>query len=464
MALKDTNQDYDDNLDIWLTMRDVVAGEKAIKDYSRREIYLPNFVPDQGIDRYDAYINRAIYVNYTGETEKRLLGAIFRKPATYVLPQQLEYMLEDCTGNGLGLEQFAKVICSDILVVSRSGIMVDFPDAEKSTGSTLVPTFSRYPVESIYNWRSKWIDGKEYLTQVRLKEEIEVEVDEFTTKYEDQYRVLDIEPETGYYRQRIYNNAANLISEFYPRANGSLLKKIPFFFVGSENNRSSIGVPPLYDLGVINLGHYRNSADYEDSVHTHGQGTVFLSSDLSTDQFKEANPNGIKMGSRAGHFLGPNGKAELLQMESNMAAYEAMSQKEEQMKAFGAEMFDFKGQSQTAEEARIRATSEANSLNLVVGNVSSAIEDALEMAALFIGADDSIIEYQLNNEFFPITITADDARMLKELKDSGVIALSDLRNKLRKTEIISPDRTDEEIDKDIKNNGQVLTTYETNVI
>lgn len=448
MALTDVHPLYAANIDKWTLVRDACAGQDAIK--KKTTTYLPDFVPSQGQARYDAYILRALFYGYTSETRDRLIGSIFRKPATSTLPKELEYMLEDCTGNGFSLEQFAKEISIDIFETGRGGVLVDYPQTEerltkdKVRKLDLKPTFSNYKAESIYNWRSKWENGKEKLIQVRLEEIEEIELDEFAVQFEKQYRVLDLID--GKYRVRLYDEKEQLIKEFLPKANGKHLDHIPFYFVGSSNNASEIDKAPLYNLALLNLGHYINSADYEEALHLMSQPTLFLTSDLSHEQFTGANGD-VFFGSRKGMFLGPNGSATLLQMEANTAAREAMVDKQEQMKAFGAEFFSEQGNNQTAEEARIKATSRSNILNTVTGNISEAIEAALEDAALFLGIKNiESIEYKLNTEFYPLVLSTAEIGSMITLKEKGIIAISDVRDKLRAAEVIDPERTDEELD------------------
>lgn len=459
MALLDVHPLYAANVDKWILGRDTCAGQDAIKD--KVTTYLPDFEPSQGTARYNAYKQRALFYGYTGETKDKLIGAIFRKPAQSTLPKELEYMLEDCTGNGFSLEQFSKEVISDILETGRAGILVDYPEVEEGLSKEAVkkfdikPTFSNYQAESIYNWKSTWKNGKEYLTQVRLYEIEEVEINEFTVEFKRQYRILDLVDNK--YRVRVYNQEEMLISEYYPKANSKQLDHIPFYFVGASNNASTVDKAPLYNLGLLNIGHYINSADYEESLHYFSSPTLFMTSDLSVDQFNTANPKGINIGVRSGHFLGPNGSATLLQMEANTAAREAMEDKQEQMKAFGAEFFDSKGGNQTAEEARIKATSQSNTLNTITGNTSEGIEAALEDAALFLGIKNiESIEYDLNTEFFPITLTTAEIGSMITLKEKGIIAQKDIRDKLRITEFISPERTDEELDREAEILKEVL--------
>lgn len=449
MSLIDQHPLYAANIDTWELCRDATAGQKAIK--AKTTDYLPDFVPSQGQDRYDDYLARAIYTNYTGRTKNRLIGSVFRKPPEIDIPTQLDYMLEDCTGTGLGLEQFAKVLAEDVFITGRGCVLVDYPEAEGTESreqvitQNLVPRLAVYKAEAVYNWQSDWIDGKEFLTQVRIEEMIEEKKDEFTVDFVRQYRVLDLFK--GKYRQRIYDDKLQLQKEVFPKASGSTLDHIPFYFCGSQNNASDIDESPIYDLAVINIGHYQNSADYEDAVHRWSP-TLFISSDISVAEFKEANPGGIVVGGMSGHFIGANGSATLLQMEPNTAAYEAMKLKEEQMAAFGANLFDFKGQSQTAEEARIKATSEASTLNIIVGNISECIQSALKDAALFVGVADYDVIFNLNTEFFPVEISTSEISSMVGLVEKGIIGLTDLRDKLRQTEVISPERSDDDLDAD----------------
>ena len=51
------------------------------------------------------------------------------------------------------------------------------------------------------------------------------------------------------------------------------LGTIPFSFVGADNNDATVDESPLYPLAQLNVAHYRNSADYEQSLFIVGQAT-----------------------------------------------------------------------------------------------------------------------------------------------------------------------------------------------
>lgn len=456
MGVASQHKDYIYYSDMRRLMRDCIAGEKAVKDITVRKAYLPGFDNDPNDILYDKIIARAIFSNYTARTINKTIGAIFRKESTVEIPSIMEYLKEDCTGQGQSLEQFSKDVMREVLAVGRVGILTEYPivetpiDKESEIDLDLKARFKVYVDENIINYKSIFKNGKEILTQVRLVEEIEIILDEFTSRFEKRYRVLDLD-EQGYYRQRLYDYTEAKISEdIYPlNYKREKWKRIPFEFIGADDNTTKRGSMPFYDLAVINLGHYRNSADYEDSLHIYSQGNLVIDvGETTSEQFKAQNGSVIKLGGRNAIVLGKGGKAQLLQMEANAPALEAMEKKQDQMGAFGVAIFEAGGTQQTAEEARIKASAESSVLSIVVGNGSEGIEKSIENACEYMGADPAQVEFSLNREFFPDVITPQEATMLQILRDAGDIATSDLRTRLRQTNVIDPSRTDEELDKE----------------
>lgn len=452
MPVDTQHREYTNNLIRWAVGRDCVKGQDAIK--AKKETYLPKpnaaDTSTENSKRYEQYLQRATYVNFTGRTSNSLNGAIFRKDLVLELPNQIDYMETDTDGGGLTIEQLSKMLCRDALEVGRIGILVDYPavseNATLETTRDIKARLAQYPTETIINWKTEKKNGKTYLAQVVLCEQIEVELDQFATETAKQYRVLSLKG--GVYYQDIYNEELDLIDpDIMPRmSDGNPWSEIPFVFIGAEENNSDVDCAPLYDLAQVNIGHYRNSADYEEGVFIHGQGTLSVSSEMSNDQFKAANPDGIMVGARAGHFLGPNGSMDLLQMEANSAAREAMLDKQDQMIAIGARLITSKSSNETAEAARISASSETSILSTIVDNVSSGVTQALKFTCRFMGADEESVEFQLNKEFFDKTLDPQMVMALIQLADRGDIAKTDIRHELRKADFFKEGRTDEEID------------------
>jgi hypothetical protein len=398
-----------------------------------------------GTLRYRNYIKRAVYTNFTGRTKNALVGAVFRKDPTIVVPAGLEYLIDDATGDGLSLNQLAKDELSNLLEVGRAGFLVDYPQADQGLSvedvdlldlrASIVP----YTAEQIINWKLDAYGGRKLLTLIVLEEDYPDDDDEFGHEKKKQQRILRLSDEG--YSQQIYRDEMPYTEQFFPtKADGSKWFEIPFVFCGSKNNDASIDDAPLADIAEVNLAHYRNSADYEESCFITGQPTLFITHSLSAEQFAEYNPNGIKLGSRAGHVLGETGAATLVQAEANNIVREAMNSKLNEMVAIGARIVTDRGQNETAEGARIRFASENSVLGDVVNNLSEALFTCIIWVGEFMGFDGDT-EFYLNTEFYDKSVDPQLIMSMVTLLDREIIGEADIFDRLKSAGLIEPGRT-----------------------
>ena len=462
MAVNYFHPQYQNALERWQVTRDCVEGQQAVK--SRATDYLPAF-QDNDSDRYIAYLQRAYFVNVTGRTRNGLMGAVFRKDPVCKLPGELEYMKENADGTGMNIEQFAKSATKELVELGRFGILTEYPQVDEGLTVAQVnqmglqPFLIGYKAEQIINWRTTVINGASVVTLVVLRVVSIDDVDEFIATELNQFLVLRLEQLDEFgdqliYTQQRYYSDGNEGPKAVPRmADGQPWGAIPFSFIGSEDNKPAIDVSPLYDIANINIAHYRNTADFEEMCFISGQPTIFLSSDISYQEFQAANPNGVVVGSRAGHFLGSGGSAQMLQPQPVGVLQNAMKDKQDQMVAIGAKLISGPVANQTAEASRINASSENSVLDTIVGNLSDAITSALEYAALFIGANPDDCSFELNKDFYDDGIDPQVLIAMIQLADRGDIAQTDVRAYLRKVEAIEPHRTDENIDDDAETFG-----------
>lgn len=461
---------YGEGVDKTKTVRDAVKGARAVKKETDRYLPIPNIDDYNSTDivrakqarqDYADYLLRAQFLGITGLTLQGFVGAIFRKPPTVYIPDALQYAFEDADGAGSSLTQLAKQVCIEAHQAPFVAVLVDYPQVE--TGLTEAQRQSLnaravakiYPVESVINFRYDTIGAKTFLSLAVLRERISVisSEDGFTAKESEQYRVLQLID--GNYRQSLYDsNGAQISSPSMILANGAPLKYIPLHIAGAQKNAIDYEQKPLLeDIADANLAHYRNSADYEENLFFHGRSTLFLTSDISQETFDAANPEGIRMGSRSAHFLGANGSATLLQSNAASALEIALASKLEDMQRLGAKLITPQSGAETAEAARIRASAESSQLDSLVDNVSEAIEAALESMALFMGTDPDAVNFELNRELFPETLSDQDVTELRNLYADGLISREQVWDKLRRTGWIDPETTDDNLVQQIGDNA-----------
>lgn len=449
MPVTSKNPTYEKYLSVWQRTRDAVAGSNAVKAKEKRKVYLPS--PDDSsdtiaVERYDQYIKRAVYTNFTGRTKNALVGAAFRKKPELELPSELEYLLDDATGDGLSLEQLAKDELSNLLETGRGFFLVDFPQTddglsvEQVQAMQLQASIVPYAAESVINWKTTVINGRKYLSLVVLEESYLNADDEFSHESKTQHRVLRLRDDG--YTQQLYRDEVPYTEEFYPlNGQGMKWQIIPGMFVGSQNNDSTIDDAPLSDIAEVNIAHYRNSADFEESCFLTGQPTLFITHSLSMEQWNEYNPGGIKLGSRAGHVLGDTGSATLLQADANNLVGDAMIKKESQMVAIGARIITDRSANETAEGARIRFASENSVLGDLVGNLSNAIEQCIKWCGEFMNVNDVDCYFEINREFYDKSVDPQMVMAMITLMDREIIGENDVFMKLKSAGLVEPERT-----------------------
>lgn len=457
MPITSTHPQYADQCERWARNRAACAGQDAVK--AARSAFLPDDnAADQSKDardRYARYLLRAVWMPVSGYTKQGLIGMMSRRPAEVELPSQIEYAKENADGAGLSLDQMAKLALAEVIEVGRLGLLVDYPAAEPGLSAEQVAQMGLsaritiYKAESIDNWKLANIGGVLRLVMVKLCEIAEIEMDEYLLEAEKRYRVLRLQD--GVYTQTLYNDKEEQIGEvLIPRqANGQPWEHIPFQIIGATTNSPEVDQALISGIVDLNTAHYQMSADSAKNLHIHSGGTLVIASSMSNEQWKEANPQGVTVGADQGLFLGDTGSATLLQLDPASAVEEKLRSLETQMVAVGAHLISDTNGLQTAEAARIDASGRASSLSTAVGNVSEGIEAALEDMTLFMGGDPAQVKYQLNQQFYPDNVDAQTIMAMIQLLDRQVVAVQDVRTKLRGGGLIAQNRTDEEIDGEV---------------
>ena len=452
-SVKTKHREWQFHYEKWKKVRNAVAGDLIgyLRNVGANE-------PDKeyGAARQKEYEAGAICYNFTKRTLSGMVGSVMRKDPEQIIPPQLEYLIDNCDGSGVGLWQHAQDTLMEIDSLGRGGLLVDAPETGAATAAEqnaglLNPTISFYTTENIINWRLKRVGAVNRLVMVVLRETWEYfePGSEFETKVGEQYRVLDID-ENGNYRQRLYKfkaagGEAEPVVEIFPQFGDRMKGIIPFTFIGASNNDSTIDDAPLLPLAELNIGHFRNSADSEENIFVTGQVmlTISPSEQFGVEQWKEANPNGVKFGARAGLNLGPGGSAQLLQASPSTAARQGMLDKEQQAVQIGAQLITPTSQI-TAESARIQRGADTSVMATIARNVSMAYTEALKWVAAMLGVSEGAeIEFKLNMDFFLQPMTAQDRAAWVADINAGYLPATAYYAALRKAGVT--DWTDEDI-------------------
>lgn len=433
--------EYAKNALLWQKIDDVCEGEDTVK--SKKEKYLPRpNAHDNTLENkqaYNSFLMRAVFYEVTGTTLSSLIGAAFATDPNFKFPAQLEHLERNANGAGLSAYQLAQTGIRHLLKHYRCALYVDYPDVIPARNLAEFKTQKAYPMVhllnavDVINWDSVIVDNQKKLCLVVIREVISARGDDgFSKKDTEQYRVLRLESYGDYesiYSVQIYaKNSKGAweagIKKYPTDYNGNFWTYIPFTFVGAIDNSDEIHKPPLLSLTNLNLAHYRDSADFQESVFYMGQPQYYVSG-VNWTWFDEAKKRGIYVGAKVLLPLPEKGEVGITQPDPNTLAREAMKDKWDQMKELGARLIE-KGSAakKTATESNSDDAVQHSVLSLCVVNMNEAMSIALRWAAKFVVADVDLLTkeemlFEISQEFSKQGYLAELSRQLYEAALQG---------------------------------------------
>ncbi len=445
-------------MEAYSRISDAIEGELVIKKKTVKYLPKPSECKSANEARYQAYLTRAVYYNVTKPTRDALVGQLFLRPPIIELPKEFDSFKNNANSEGLTLEQLVRYAANHVLPFGRGGFLSDFPQTSGEVTQSQLDSGEIRPIVKFYspwaitNWRVEKIGETFKLVLLVLKEirELSKTNDEFSVEMKDCYKVYRLVDGVvtcqRYIEEKIETEPIEIVD-----ASGVNIGYIPFEFVGSINNDAEIDPAPFFDLANLNLAHYRNSADYEESVFLVGQPTPVYSG-LTQEWVDENFKDGVPFGSRASVPLPVGGKAELLQADPNSLAMEAMRHKEEQMFSIGAKIVKRDNTVERKEkEVEIEAASQTSVLMSVKENIEKALFAAIKTCAKFLNVEiTDEHKFKLNENFDLTSMPADEMRSVLELYNGKVVAFSELREALRRSGVAK--LTDDEAMTEIKEN------------
>lgn len=448
MGVKATHKDYDRFSTKWQRCRDVIAGQDAMHEAGTR--YLPK-LKNETEEGYKGRLKRSDFFNATWRTIDALSGMVFRKEPTSEVPAGIETYLDDVTLTGVPMVDFAEDCVIERLSVGPVGILVDHPPRPENVTALTVnaaqrlglrPTLQLYMAESVRNWKRERINNAWVYTQVVLGEKHEQPKadDEFAVECVDRYRVLDLGGENGTYRQRMFEvhdgKDIQIGGDIVPLMNNQPLDFIPFKLDGDFDD------PPLIDLVDKNVAHYQVNSDYRHGLHFTGLPTAVISGyqKQEGDEFYIGSP-------KAWVFPDPQAKAAFLEFTGQgLGALEkALDRLERQMALLGARMLadESKQAVETLGATQIKRTGENSVLAKIVKSTSRTLEWALTVFAKWAGHEAKIV-YQLNRDFLPAMMDAQQLNALFQGVVSGNISKQELFVLLQRGDVIDGEKTFDE--------------------
>jgi len=354
---------------------------------------------------------------------------------------------------------------------SRAGLYVSFPPTPESGVSQqdmiegrFVATIHRLEPEQVINWRTTTVGARTKLSLVVIRETKE-KTDRYAVDTYETIRELYID-EQGFYAERFWSNengAWQVLSTTEPTdAEGNRWSEIPFIFVGAENNDTSVDRPVMLPIVEVNIGHYRNSADWEDSVWYSGQPQPYMIG-MTQDHVEMMQELGMYVGSRNILGVPEGGSFGFATPPPNPIVREAMSDKVEMMLALGARLLQPGSTAKTATEVAGIREAQHSVLSLIAANASEAYTQALQWAARYMGVapgpEMEDIAYAINQDYNVADASPQELQAMMAGFVQGSIPISDYVRYMKRVGHFDNERSEEDYG-DLLDSGQMALAFD----
>ena len=448
--MQDTrHNDYSSWLIIWERIRDGLAGQDAIK--AKSTTYLPKLNGQMQAD-YDAYLKRARYINFPKRVLNIALGQLFRKNP--VIEGIDEEYLDNINLAGRDFNYFSRMVAREVMIANRIGILVDYSEPQKR------PYLTVYKAENIINWHVNIFDGVTKLSMIMLEGEIEQPKtdDPYQTESKKVWKELYLSRELqltgnglnleksinyGKYFTRDWEKSTDTktgksefveIGKSMPVMDGKPFDYMPFFICTSDGIVTEISESAMLDLVDVNLGHFINSADYENMIHFTGCRTIIAKGWSEKKDFPQG---GFAV-------LPDTGDVYYLEASSDSALLEAMKRKEEQMAIIASSFITGKGRYvASAETATKTSQGEYATLADISNALSVCMKTIMSLFNEWAGSDEGIT-VEFNTEFEEVTLDPQIAIAWSGLVTSGLMSWETFFYNMKSKNVYQTGRTIEE--------------------
>jgi hypothetical protein len=408
-------------------------GERQIKEL--KTYYLPQ-QPGMDDAEYDDFLSRATYFNFSSRTVNSMSGSIFRRqPLVEGFTEALKLKLQTIAKDATDFDTFSSGACEEVVKLGRYGVLVDLPPAVTTSPR---PYLCGYTAENILDWDEGTLDsGDTAAVRIILRETNDGR--NFATDARQSYvryreLVLLPNPQTGKleYCQFVYSavNADATLDEKFrgpaivPLMKGEPLNFIPFQLFGPHLSSWSVEKPPLDDIAMLNLSHYRSYASLE-------HGRFYVGFPVYTAE----EPTGggtidYKVGPSRVWIMPPGGTARILEMNGQGLKFleNALTQKEMQAVSIGSKMLGAGGPTPAkgADQLILEERNEQSVLLKITRQMDKGFTNVLRWWAQWAGASvDEVKKIQItfNKDFLFDAAGAREFRAIHAMYKDGVLPI-----------------------------------------
>ncbi|QDP62314.1 MAG: putative portal protein [Prokaryotic dsDNA virus sp.] len=238
------------------------------------------YLPKAEGEEDDIYYNRltkSVLFGAYSRTVKTLSAMPFMTPMTITdLPESLEYLLKDCSGEGETLAAFAKTLVEDLLNFGKCHFLVEYPEVDEDLNAAqelelnIRPYFSRVHPMKLIGWKYSKVGSQKILDEIRVFEDVVEETDDWEEKHLQQVHVIrpglvsiyenDVEgkkPQGGKPKAEYKLKEERVTST----------EKLMLVTVYANKTGYQEAAPCLEELAWLNILHFQKTSDLDNIEH-----------------------------------------------------------------------------------------------------------------------------------------------------------------------------------------------------
>lgn len=393
----------------WAVIDALLGGTPAMRKAGKK--YLPQ-QPRESNEDYEYRLSTSTLFPAFERTLAVMAGKPFSKEVTPSgVPQSVLDLLPSIDDKGSSLHTFAFRAFREMVSHGFGGILVDHTKTEgqavtvadtKRMGAR--PYWVHYKHNQILGARFTQSANGLQLVLLRLLETVEEEDGDYGSQEVQQVRVL--RPGTW----EIHRNGKD--GWVLHDSGTTTLDRIPFVFLVANPIGPMEGRPPLKDLAYLNVKHWQQQSDQDESARFCRKRLLVFTGLTSQDEITVASDMAVRLPKDADAKI-VEGSAESI--EVGRSELEAL---EQQMIQTGAELLVAKPGQRTATEASNDAEANKSSLQSLVEDFEDALDQCLQFSADWLKAGEGG-SVSLFKDFGAATLSDASAQLVFNMVGAG---------------------------------------------
>lgn len=431
-------------------MRTVMKGSAFVKAGEQTYLKSPNQVDTkstQATAAYEAYLDGAEFDEYTSQTEQSMIGKLDLDKFTPEVPSEnLQYLIDDCDGDGSSLKDLAETLARNILQVKWHIAVADYRGLQSVESNKVSinaaqsikerAIIKHYPRECVVKYSFANINGRNQLNFIMLREvHFQLNQETYEKDEYESFLILALDDFGNYYQQKVVKGEKeNSLIEGerdYVIASGQSMRFIPLEIVSDSKITNSL---PL-QLGFLNpiadacLYRYRVSADYKEAMHKFVPTTDVFGMDADTvSEFEAINGRNYRAMGQTNIWPKPDITIQTSSSDGSLEPFESYDDRsKDKIRSMGGVIPEYSKGDVTATEAMLNSGEQNSVLVPLVNSIESSIKNLICYCAMFEGLvsqDDLMsckeqIDFDMPQEFAESDVNVEKLEKLNNIRMSG---------------------------------------------